>query len=98
MSEIDQELNGAIARAEKAFGDITNLGPEIYAKRLGALPNSTLANDILEDYKKDFKGNLQDQLNLAGIKEGDSALLQIYKLHEYERRDKLKSSKKSTGK
>jgi len=97
MSEIDQELDGAIARAKQAFGDISNLGPELYAKRLGGLPTSSLATDILDDYKKDFNGDLEAHLKIAGVKDNDSALLQIFKLHEFEKSHKKKSNEQGSS-
>ena len=97
MSEFDQEIDGAIARAQQAFGDISNLGPELYAERLGALPNSNLATDIFDNYKKDFNGDLETHLLAAGVKESDSALLKIFKLHEFEKSHTKKSNEKSSG-
>ena len=97
MSEFDQEIDGAIARAEQAFGNLSNLGPELYANRLGALPNSSLATEILDAYKKDFNGDLDTQLKAAGVKESDSALLQIFKLHEFEKAHKKNSNSQGRG-
>lgn len=81
-------LGDMMGRAEEMLKKLKAMDPKELEKLLGGINNSKIMVDIIEEHKKNFKGDYEAFLIEAGIAENDSPILKVHKINELEKKNR----------
>ncbi|MCF7806527.1 MAG: hypothetical protein K9M07_01215 [Simkaniaceae bacterium] len=86
--DFEKSLKDVMKQTEEALKKIKTIDPAKLNEILNSIQGTEVMDSILENHKKDFKGDYEGFLEKAGIKDNDSPILKIHKIYEYEKKIK----------